>query len=143
MKKTGLFMLVTCVLLLVACAKQDIKDDNGEARDVDHFKITIEKDSVQPALKENKLVKLNFKVKNTGKVDFAIGASDFYIKDEKGKKHEINGSYPNFGNDIKVGGVLEGSGYFQLPENVKNISVFYQPFKNNEAEWFIALPKTK
>ncbi|CAD5899705.1 DUF4352 domain-containing protein [Carnobacterium maltaromaticum] len=141
MKKYLCMLILGLVLVSTGCSSKNTKDDTGESRNTEHFSIEIEKAISEPALKDNQLVTLNFKVENNGKTDFAIGASDFYLKDSKGKKYKINGNHPNFGDDIKKKASLKGQGFYQLPKSETTFTVVYEPFKTVEAEWFIVLPK--
>lgn len=141
MRKYLSIFVLSLIFIGVGCSSKYLKDDTGESRKTDHFSISIEKVLSEPALKDDQLVTLNFKVENNGKTDFAIGASDFYLKDSKGKEYKINGNHPNFGDDVKKEASIEGKGFYQLPESEKTFTVVYQPFKIVEAEWYIILPK--
>ncbi|CAD5897504.1 conserved exported hypothetical protein [Carnobacterium maltaromaticum] len=140
--KKYLWLLILCLVLVsTGCSSNNKKDDTGESRKTDHFSIEVEKVVSEPALKDDQLITLTFNVANSGKTDFAIGASDFYLKDSQDNKYKINGNHPNFGDDVKKGTSLKGEGFYQLPENETAFTVVYQPFKTVEAEWFIVLPK--
>lgn len=140
--KKYLIILVLCLsLVILGCSSKNKKDDTGERRETNHFSIEIEKAVCQPALKDDQLITLNFNVENSGETDFAIGASDFYIKDSKDNEYKIKGNHQNFGDDVKKGSSLKGKGFYQLPESETTFKVVYKPFKTIEAEWCIVLPK--
>lgn len=140
-KKHLSILVLGLILISAGCSSKDKKDDTGEHRQTEHFSIEIEKVVGEPALKDEQLITLNFNVENSGKTDFAIGASDFYLKDSKGKEYKMNGNHPNFGDDVKKDTIIKGQGFYQLPESETTFTVVYQPFKTIEAEWFIVLPK--
>lgn len=140
-KKLLEIAVLSLILVTVGCSSKTIKDDTGESRQTDHFKIEVEKVISESAYMEDQLVTIDFSIKNIGKTDFAIGASDFYLKDSTGKEYQISGNHSNFGDDVKKETRLKGQGFYQLPEKETTFTVVYQPFKTVEAEWLVVLPK--
>ncbi|MEG2753941.1 MAG: DUF4352 domain-containing protein [Carnobacterium sp.] len=140
-KKIMILLVISIALIGSGCSKKNEKDDRNENRQTEHFNIKVEKVLSEPAFKDNQLVTIDFSVENIGKENFAIGASDFYLKDSKGKEYKINGNHPNFGDDVPVKKTLKGQGFYQLPEKYTSFTVVYKPFKVVESEWFIILSK--
>ncbi|WP_317914169.1 DUF4352 domain-containing protein [Carnobacterium maltaromaticum] len=140
-KKIILLLVLSISLISSGCSGKNEKDDRNESRQTEHFKIKVEEVVSEPAFKDNQLVTIDFNVENIGKENFAIGASDFYLKDSKGKEYKINGNHPNFGDDVPVKKTLKGQGFYQLPEKDTSFTVVYRPFEVVESEWFIVLSK--
>ncbi|MBC1293265.1 DUF4352 domain-containing protein [Listeria booriae] len=97
--------------------------------------------------KDEAMLQLNFAIKNDSKADYGIGSGDFYIQDKSGKKYEMAGHEDNFGDVIKSGKTLNGSGYYTIPKDAKNLTVVYDQAINKAKDkqtirWEIGTPKS-
>jgi len=95
---------------------------------------------------QEKVVQVQFDIKNEGTEDFGIGAGDFIIEDDKGKTYSLYGKEDNFGGLIPAGESLKGNGYYSVSKETKELKVVYQPVGKQATdektiEWKIGNPK--
>ncbi|MBC2284267.1 DUF4352 domain-containing protein [Listeria booriae] len=150
------------VLSMTACSSTSDKDANTKATQAEsqtelnkektihdiNMKITsatiIKDDTLK---KDEAMLQLHFAIKNDSKADYGIGSGDFYIQDKSGKKYEMAGHEDNFGDVIKSGKTLNGSGYYTIPKDAKNLTVVYDQAINKAKDkqtirWEIGTPKS-
>ncbi|MBC2035224.1 DUF4352 domain-containing protein [Listeria booriae] len=150
------------VLSMTACSSTSDKDANTKATQAEtktelnkekaindiNMKITsatiIKDDTLK---KDEAMLQLKFAIKNGSKADYGVGSGDFYIKDKSGKKYEMAGHEDNFGDVIKVGKTLNGSGYYTIPKDAKDLTVVYDQAINKAKDkktisWEIGTPKS-
>lgn len=130
--------------------KETTKTEINQEKTINNMAMKITSDNIvnDDTLKNDQsLLAVHFTIKNNGKVDYGVGAGDFYIKDSKGNKYKMYGHEDNFGDVIKPGKTLQGIGYYAIPKDATNLTVVYDKAvdtsKNDKTlDWNIGTPKT-
>lgn len=151
--KIVLIIAVTVIILgLSACKKSDIenkntvKEKNEIGKIVETTDLNIKVVSVASGFslsedKDKQLLIVEMEVKNISKVESGAGASDFIVKADDGKTYSVYGlEAKNFGTAIKVGETIKGKGYYEIPENTKKVTIYYEPAGKKKAQWEVIVP---
>lgn len=132
MKKSLVVMIASIfTIVLIGCTKVE----ETKQLKIEPTKVTEEK------IEGNKkIIKIHYKFENKTNKDFGVAANDFIIKSNG--EYYYMGSGINYSNTLKKHEKSEGDGYYEVPKNLKDFTLMYQPLTNDErAEWDLKISK--
>lgn len=135
--KKGLLIFIAFIGIfgLIGCA-------NGSTKVQETKQLKIEPTTVkeEKVVGDHKIIKIHYKLENKTKDNFNVASNDFIIKSNG--DYYYMGSGINFSDTLKKQEKFEGDGYYEVPKDLKNFTLMYQPLGNNErAQWDLEISK--
>ena len=136
MEKKALYFIAFILMIgLIGCST--VKDNIKETKQLRIDPTSVKEEKI---VGDHKIIKIHYKFENKTDKDFGVAANDFIIK--ANGEYYYMGSGINYSDTLKKQEKSEGDGYYEIPKDVEDFKLMYQPLTNNErTEWDLKVSK--